>query len=397
MDGSTKLFKIFGIDVQLHFSWWLIFVLLAWSLSSAFFPQSFPGLSVKMYWLMGIVASLLLFVSVLLHELSHSLVAKARKIKVESITLFFFGGVAGIDDEDMKAGSEFLMAIAGPLFSLFLALVFFLIYKFNGNVFWAAITMYLYQLNFILAIFNLIPGFPLDGGRAFRAILHAYYHDLKKATKIAASSGRIFAIFLIVLGIFGLLSGAAQGLWLIFLGGFLYFIAGLSYEQVVLKDALSRIKVKELLKAKYPEVSSETYFSDLLKEFANRGEDMFVVEGLKRKGSAMKGKSFIGMLDLKALDKMPPQLQKTVKLKQLATPADKVASVNKEDTAYAAFKSITKQKSDFVAVMDKKKFLGFVTKKVLMNSLIWSLKYGADKENDVVVKNRKKLGTKKNG
>lgn len=387
MDGSTKIFRIFGIDIQLHFSWWLIFILLAWSLSSAFFPQNFPGLSIKMYWLMGIIASLLLFVSVLLHELSHSLVAKVRKIKVENITLFFFGGVAGIDDEEMKPSSEFVMAIAGPLFSLFLALIFFLIYRFNGNTFWTAITLYLYQLNFVLAIFNLIPGFPLDGGRAFRAILHAYYHNLKKATKIAASSGRIFAIFLIALGLFGLLSGAAQGLWFIFLGGFLYFIAGLSYEQIVLKEALSKIPVKELLKAKYPCVSSEMYFSELLKEFANRGEDMFIVKSIVKSDI----KHFIGMLDLKALDKIHPQLQKTIKLKQLATPIGKVVAVRKEDTAYTAFKSITKQKMDFVAVVENGRFIGFVTRKVLMNSLIWSLKYGSDQEKIIMPKSKKKV------
>src|SRR3989338_1988486 len=139
MRGATKLFRIFGIDVQLHFSWWFVFALLAWSLSSSFFPQYFPGLENQAYWIMGIISVILLFVSVLLHELSHSLVAKAKKVKVESITLFFFGGVASIDDEDLKPSTEFLMAIAGPLFSLLLFWVFYLIYFLNGNLFWTAI------------------------------------------------------------------------------------------------------------------------------------------------------------------------------------------------------------------------------------------------------------------
>ncbi len=117
---STKIFTIFGIDIKLHFSWWIVVVLLAWILSTSFFPQFFPDQTTKTYWTMGIIASLLLFVSVLLHELSHSLVAKARNIRVESITLFFFGGVAGITKEKMKPSSEFLMAIAGPIFSLLL-------------------------------------------------------------------------------------------------------------------------------------------------------------------------------------------------------------------------------------------------------------------------------------
>ena len=195
MNNSMKIFRVFGIDIKLHFTWWFVFALIAWSLSSAFFPHYFPDQTQTMYWSMGITASLLLFVSVLLHELSHSLVARAKNIKVESITLFFFGGVAGITKEDMKPSSEFLMAIAGPLFSLVLAGIFFVIWKINGNVFWTAITYYLWQLNLILALFNLVPAFPLDGGRAFRAILRAYFKDLKKATRIAVIGGKLFAGF----------------------------------------------------------------------------------------------------------------------------------------------------------------------------------------------------------
>src|SRR3990167_1069198 len=225
MRGTTRLFRLFGIDVQLHFSWWFVFALLAWILSSSFFPQYFPDLENKTYWAMGIISVLLLFVSVLLHELSHSLVAKAKKIKVESITLFFFGGVASIDDEDLKPSTEFLMSIAGPLFSLFLSVIFYLIYSLNGNIFWTAITFYLYQLNLILAIFNLVPGYPLDGGRAFRAILHAYYRDIKKATRIAVLGGRAFAVFLILFGIISI-TGGSGGLWFILLGGFLYYKIG---------------------------------------------------------------------------------------------------------------------------------------------------------------------------
>src|SRR3989344_1464719 len=123
MKTGLKVFRIAGIDIRLHYSWWLIFILLAWSLSTTYFPQPevFPGAVKSTYWVMGIIASLLLFISVLLHELSHSLVAKFRKIKVESITLFFFGGVAGITKEKIKPSSEFMMAIAGPIFSLVLA------------------------------------------------------------------------------------------------------------------------------------------------------------------------------------------------------------------------------------------------------------------------------------
>ncbi|MFH1828666.1 MAG: site-2 protease family protein [Nanoarchaeota archaeon] len=379
MRGTTKIFRIFGIDIQLHFSWWLVFILLTWSLSSAFFPYYFPGYSTNIYWMMGGVAALLLFVSVLLHELSHSLVAKARKIKVESITLFFFGGVAGINKEDMKPSSEFMMAIAGPIFSLLLAGIFFLIYKLNGNFFWTAITFYLFQLNLILALFNLVPGFPLDGGRALRAILYAYFKDLKKATRIAASGGRFFAIFLIVMGIFSLFNGSG-GIWFIFLGGFLYFIAGVSYQQVVLRDTLSKFSVDEIMEKKYLALNPEMTLHDLLKKYANKEEDVFFV----------KDKTFSGILDLKKLGKITSQMQKMITLKQLAVPLSKVRNIKKKDTAYTAFKSFAEQGLDLIPVMENSRLVGFLRRRVLMHRLILALKYDLDKDVSVNGKNVKK-------
>src|SRR3989344_9166943 len=241
-----KLGKVFGITVQLHVSWWFVLVLLSWSLATTYFPQYYAG--TQMSWLMGILAAVLLFVSVLLHELSHSLVARAKKIKVETITLFFFGGVAGIRDEEMKPSTEFLMAIAGPLFSLVLAGFFFLL---SGlHQWWTPLASYLYQLNLILAVFNLIPGFLLDGGRAFRALLYGYYNDILKATRIAAMVGKIFAGLLMGVGFLGLLTGTGQGLWFIFLGGFLYFLAGASYSQVRVREALRTIPLVRVMTAK---------------------------------------------------------------------------------------------------------------------------------------------------
>ena len=189
MRGGTKLFTIFGIDIKIHFSWWFIFALLAYTLSVDFFPHYFSGLTTKMYWTMGIVSSVLLFISVLAHELAHSLMARAKKIEVESITLFFFGGVASLPREDMKPSTEFWMAFSGPLLSLSLGGILYVLYLQNWPVYIGAVFFYLYQLNLILAIFNLLPGYPLDGGRMFRAILMMHYRNLKKATAIAAKGG----------------------------------------------------------------------------------------------------------------------------------------------------------------------------------------------------------------
>jgi len=395
MRGARRILRVFGIDILIHYSWWFVFILLTWTLSASFFPNLCSGELIKsvsipdctnlpkiQYWIMGTVASLLLFVSVLLHELSHSLVARMKKIKVDSITLFFFGGVAGIDQEDMKPSSEFFMAIAGPLFSLFLAAVFYFIFIVNGNGFWTAITFYLYRLNLVLAIFNLVPGYPLDGGRAFRAVLHYYYKDLKKATKIAATGGRIFAVFMIAVGILSIVAGAFGGLWFVFLGGFLYFIAGVSYEQVVLKDVLSKVSVKEILTKKYKKISPEMSFYSFLKKNANSGEEVFLV----------KSKKFSGILDLRTLGKTDQQTQKALKIKQVSLPLSKVKSLSKDDNAYTAFKKFAEQKVDLLPVMDKDKFLGFVTRRVVMNRLIWSLKYGFSKESS---KSQEKKNKKK--
>ena len=315
---------------------------------------------------MGIISVLLLFASVLLHELSHYLVAKAKKIKVESITLFFFGGVASIDDEDLKPSTEFLMAIAGPLFSLFLFVIFYLIYSLNGNTFWTAITFYLYQLNLILAIFNLVPGYPLDGGRAFRAILYAYYKDLKKATSIAVMGGRAFAIFLIMFGFISIASSSGGGLWLIFLGGFLYFIAGRSYEQVLVKDVLSKINIKKIMTGRYAVLEPSMRFSEFLTKYKDSDEEIFVV----------KNNSFSGLLDLKNITSMPAKMQKLISLKQLALPISKIDVLRSSDSAYAAYRKLSEQNLDFLPAMEKSHLLGFVSKTKLMQRLVLALKFG---------------------
>lgn len=380
MRGGTKLFKIFGIDVKIHASWWFIFILIAWSLASAYFPQYFPDQTVKTYWFMGIVAAILLFVSVLLHELSHSLVAKAKKIQVESITLFFFGGVAAITKEDMRPSSEFVMAIAGPLFSLLLSGVFYLVYILNGNGIITAISFYLFQLNLILAIFNLVPGFPLDGGRAFRAILYAYYKDLRKATKIAAAGGKVVAGVLIILGIFGIFTGQGGGLWFILLGAFLYFIAGISYEQVVVKEVLGKIPLARILRKSPAAVNAEMKLGDFIKKYVNRETDTFLV----------LGKNYSGILDLKRVNRLSPKMQGIVKLKQIALPFHQLKILQKKDNAYTAFKHLTSQGIDLLPVMEGRKLIGLVSKQAVMHHLFWSLNYGFGRQEHSLAKRVKK-------
>jgi len=366
MNSSWRIGRIFGIDIKLHLTWWFVFVLIIWSLSSSFFPEFFPGYDVKTYVIMGIVATILLFLSVLLHELSHSVVAKSRNIKVESITLFFFGGVAGISDEDIPPASEFLMAIAGPLFSLVLKGIFFLLMTFSQNLFLVAISFYLYQLNFVLALFNLIPGFPLDGGRALRALLNWHYHDLRKATQIAVFGGKIFAGILIFFGIVQLWAQTSTGLWLLFLGGFLYVIANASYEQVIFKEVLNKISVKELMTKKVNLLSPKMKFSDFTQKYSNSEQEVFIV----------KDKNFSGILDSRRIQKTSREAQERMILQQLALPLSAVRGLQETDNAYQAFKRFVEENLEILPVSKKEKISGYITRKVLTHRLIWSLKYG---------------------
>ncbi len=365
MDHGTKIFRVFDIDIYLHYSWWLVFIILTWSLATGFFPAYFPALSVKEDWLIGVAAALLLFVSVLLHELSHSLVARAKKIKVDSITLFFFGGVAGISKEDMKPSSEFLMAIAGPLFSLVLAGLFYLLFRWDGNVFVTAISLYLYQLNLVLALFNLVPGYPLDGGRAFRALLYGYYHDLKKATKIAAGAGKFVAAVLFFLGVFSLFAGLGNGLWFMLLGGFLYLIAGTSYEQVVIKETLSSIPLKSFSLVELPLLSSDLTVKQFCTQSASSGKSLFLVQDGQ----------FQGFVDLHLLGPMSLKLQGVLKLKQVAIPFSHFKPLQLKDNAYTAFKSFLEQQVDVLPLVDKKKNVGVLTREAVMNRLLFELKF----------------------
>ncbi len=360
------LFRLFGIEIKLHLSWWFIFFLIAWGLSGSYFPQILPGLHQYAYWGMGLAAALLLFISVILHELSHSLVARAKKIKVESITLFFFGGVAAIPDEDMKPGTELQMALAGPLFSIFLSALFYAFSVISGNALIVAIVIYLSQLNLTLGLFNLIPGFPLDGGRALRAIIHWYTHDIRKATYIASMGGKIVAGVLLFTGIFGFISGVVNGLWFILLGGFLYFIAGMSYEQVLIKQVLARVPVSAVMTTKFSVVASTVMFADFVEKYAYLKQDAFIV----------KGKNFIGILDISRAPALPLALQRSTPVNNLAisVPEQKILTIN--DKAHTAFRYLNESNLNLLPVMQGQKILGVVRKDDVMHCLLWSMKYG---------------------
>jgi len=249
MEASVKLGRIWGIPIGLHTSWFLVFGLLTWTLSTGYFPLEYPHLSPWLHVILGVVTSVLFFGSVLGHELGHAAIALRNRIPVKSITLFIFGGVAQISREPRTPGAEFRIAIAGPLVSFALALFFGGVWLVSRSLpILAAPGVYLMRINFILAVFNLIPGFPLDGGRVLRAIVWALTKSFRQASQAAAFSGQLIAFGFIGFGIFTIFRGQLlNGAWLVFIGWFLQNAAASTYSQTNLQHAMEGITVGEVM------------------------------------------------------------------------------------------------------------------------------------------------------
>lgn len=267
-----ELFKLFGIPVRIDMSWFIILFLISWSLALGYFPSIFPALSGVTYWFMGIVSALGLFVSVILHEISHSLVARHFGLPIHGITLFIFGGVAEMSEEPDSPKTELLMAIAGPIASIAIAGIFLFLntagmlaglpLEFIG------ITGYLAVINGVLALFNLIPAFPLDGGRAFRSILWRWKGNLRWASRIASKIGAGFGMALIILGLLGIISGAVMGgIWWILIGLFLRNAARTSFEQLQLREALKGETVSRFMQSDPITVPASTPLNDVVDHY----------------------------------------------------------------------------------------------------------------------------------
>ena len=250
---NIPLGKILGIQIGLDYSWFVIFVLLTWMLAGSYYPGEFKNWSPLLYWLTGAVTAIMLFVSVLLHELGHSVVALWYKIPVRSITLFLFGGVAQIGSEPPSAIAELLIAIAGPLVSLVLAAFFYATQSAVSDVEpLLGLTKYLTYINMALVLFNLIPGYPLDGGRVFRAIVWAITGSMSRSTVIAANVGRLCALLLIFTGTFQMFSGnLGNGLWIALIGWFLDTAASVQLQQVTLRGLLAGHRVAQAMSTRY--------------------------------------------------------------------------------------------------------------------------------------------------
>jgi len=246
------LFRLFGFEVGIDPTWIILAILVAWSLSTGYFPFYYRNLSTEAYWIMGIIGAVGLFLSIIFHEFSHSLVARRSGMPMKGITLFIFGGVAEMNEEPPGAKEEFWMALAGPVSSFVAAGVFYGLEGLGNAVGWpiyiTAVVGYLALINFILAVFNLIPAYPLDGGRILRSILWGWKKNIRWATRISSQIGAGFGIALIILGVLRVLTGYfIGGMWFFLIGMFIRGAARMSYQQLLTRRALEGEPVRRFM------------------------------------------------------------------------------------------------------------------------------------------------------
>ena len=249
---QIKLFKLLGFEVRIDWSWMVIAILIVWSLSTNYFPAYYRNLTAEAYWLMGIAGALGLFLSIVVHEFCHSIVARGYGLPMKGITLFLFGGVAEMGDEPASAKVEFMMAFVGPLSSIVVGLICYGSYIFGTKYNWPepllGVLGYLAFINWMLAGFNLLPAFPLDGGRVLRSILWAAKNNLRWATRVSSAVGSGFGFILMGMGVLRLMTGNVIGaMWWFLIGLFLRNAAVMSYQQLVVRRALEGEKVSRFM------------------------------------------------------------------------------------------------------------------------------------------------------
>lgn len=271
MGRGFRLIKVLGIQVSIDYTWFIVFVLFSWTLAYGYFPMSTPGLATGTYLFMGMFATVLLFACVLIHEISHSYTANKLGMDIKEITLFIFGGVAQLTKEPDEPLDELKIAAAGPIASAILAGVFWAGSLFINqaiNPITYSLVSFLALINAVLLIFNMIPGFPLDGGRVFRALWWYKTGDLRKSTKVASNIGKGFALFLIITGILQILVGNfTGGLWSVLIGIFLQQAAESGYQQMLMKRALEGVSVKDLMSRQVVAIDENATVTDAVDQY----------------------------------------------------------------------------------------------------------------------------------
>ena len=383
MRSGFKIGKLFGIQIRVDWSWLVIFFLATWNLGTAF-GNLHSDWSFTLRWGLALVTALLFFASVLMHELGHALVARSHDIPVRNITLHLFGGVSNIQREPASAGSEFVMAILGPLTSFVIGSIFLVIFALTSNMstpFGApervleqvgpvsTMVLWLGTVNVGLGLFNLIPGFPLDGGRILRSFFWAVTNNLKKATRWASRSGQLIAWLLIFSGIamtFGariplLGTGLSDGLWLAFIGWFLHNAAVQSYQQLMIRDILEDVPVAELMRKTPPIVSPTSTVATLVHNYVMENDDYAF--------PVMEDGQLQGLVTLDDVRAVTRDAWETTHVQEIMTPAKALITIEPEENTREALDRLSQRDVRQLPVMHEGALEGLLRRRDIVKWL----------------------------
>jgi Zn-dependent protease len=360
MSSSIRLGKIFGIPITINYTWFVIVVLLTVQFATQSFPLDVRGAPRLAYWAFGLLTAVLLFVSVLLHELAHSLISRARGTPVEGITLFIFGGVSSISEESRRPQDELVMAAAGPFTSLVIAGLCYVLSRLAAaGGFPRSMLTNLAITNLGLAIFNMIPGFPLDGGRVLRSLLWWATSDMRLATRVASTIGRLVAIAMIVGGILlTLFGGGLTGLWLVVIGWFLENAANQSYQQLILREALAGVKARDLMTADCARIEDNPSLSTLVDEHILReGRRCIIVT---------HGDQLAGMITLHSIKAVPRDAWPVTSAAQAMIPVAELKTVDADASALDVLRLLDQSNINQIPVLEAGRLAGMISREQIV-------------------------------
>ena len=360
---TIPLGRILGIPIGLDYSWFLIFVLLTWTMAVGYYPAEFKNWPMAQYWFVGAVTAIMLFVSVLLHELGHSVMAMRYKVPVRSITLFIFGGISQISTEPPTATAAFWISIAGPAVSFALAGLFSLAQTVLASaVPLMALLKYLIYINIALGLFNLIPGFPLDGGGVLRAIVWGVSRNMRRATLIAANVGRFIAYLFIFFGVWQILGGNfINGMWIAFIGWFMESAARGQVQQLALQNVLAGHKVSQVMNRQYTAIPADTTLLRLV-------DDHILASG-RRSFVVKRGDVVTGLLTVHHLKEIPRSDWPTRTAAQAMIPLEQMKRVRPDEELWAALEEMDRDGVNQLPVMTDGQIQGMLSREDVVSYL----------------------------
>ena len=352
---TLPLFRVAGIQVGVHISWLIAFVLITWSIAMGFVPEALPGIAEAEAWAIGVVAAVLLFASVLLHELAHSIVAIRRGLPVRSITLFLFGGVSNLTAEAKDPRSEFLISIVGPLTSFAIAGVALLLATLPLDDRVVVVLSYLVVVNALLGAFNLIPGFPLDGGRVFRSIVWRVTGSVRRATEAAAAVGQLVGYGLLAWGVFRVFEGdLLGGLWTAAIGLFLQNAAGSSVQQLAFDQRLRTVRVGDAFIPDARTARPELPVSDLIEDF--------ILGGKRRAVLVTEEGRLVGIVSIGDLQRVPPARRGETTVREVMTGPDGIVTTTPAASLREAAELLAQHEFDQLPVVEDGRPLGAISR-----------------------------------